>query len=203
MPRRNRVDPWGRPFATAARGAWFGNRGCIHDAAGTIGVRAATTRRWIVCRLLFKGRRRRLLQPGRYTELFFLDEATALAAGHRPCFECRRADALAFAEAWRAGQGARTRPGADAMDAVLARERRPAARETQPLARCLGLPEGTMVAAGEAAYVIAAGRFRRWTPSGYVADEPASGPLVVLTPPATRRVFAAGYRPQIDASAFR
>src|SRR5690606_30655602 len=93
--------PWGRLIATPARCAWFGNRGCLHDRSGTIRDRAPPTDAWIICLLRFKGRRRALLQPGRYTELFFLDEATALAAGHRPCGECRRADLRRFGAAWR------------------------------------------------------------------------------------------------------
>jgi hypothetical protein len=91
MPLRNRVTPFGDIIATEARGLLFGNRGVLHDAEGIL-VRAWQVRRWIDCRLEFKGRRRPLLRPGRFTELFFLDEATALAAGHRPCAECRRED---------------------------------------------------------------------------------------------------------------
>jgi hypothetical protein len=204
MPRRNRVDPWGRLVETPARGAWFGNRGCLHDAAGRIGDRAAPTRRWIICRLTFKGRRRTLLQPGRYTELFFLDEATALAAGHRPCFECRREDALAFAAAWADGHGLAARPGADALDAALAEQRRPEARETRASpAACRDLPEGAIVAMGEAAYLLRAGRFWRWSPGGYAPAGRVAGPVSVLTPAGTRRALGAGYRPQIDESALR
>ena len=88
MPRRNRVDPFGNLVADPARGTLFGNRGVLHAPDGAIVRRQSAERRWIYCRLEFKGRRRELLQPGRYTELFFLDEATALAAGHRPCAEC-------------------------------------------------------------------------------------------------------------------
>jgi hypothetical protein len=204
LARRNRVDPFGRLIESPARGAWFGNRGCLHDAAGVVHDRAAPTRRWIVCRLAFKGRRRKLLQPGRYTELFFLDEATALAAGHRPCFECRRRDALAFAEAWQAGHGLAARPRADALDAALAAQRRPAARETRPsLAACRDLPDGAMAAVGGAAYLIHGGRFFRWAPGGYAPDSSVPGPATILTPAGTRRALAALYRAQIDPSASR
>src|SRR5690349_17975636 len=116
MPRRNRVTPVGELIATPERGLVFGNRGCLHDAQGRI-RRTHAVKRWIGCRLEFKGRRRvPLMGPGHYTELFFLDEATAFAAGHRPCAECRRADydrTLALL-----GE-----PGADALDARLHAER--------------------------------------------------------------------------------
>src|SRR5262249_49569682 len=117
MPLRNRVTPLGELVADPARGLVYGNRGCLHDEHGTIRRRDAG-KRWIGCRLEFRGRRRtRLLQPGRYTELFFLDEATAFAAGHRPCAECRREDYVRFQELWR-GLGLRP-ANADAMDERL------------------------------------------------------------------------------------
>jgi hypothetical protein len=104
MARRNRVSPFGNIEADPARGTLMGNRGCLVNASGEL-VRDWNGKRWITCLLEFKGRppRRPLMAPGRYTELFFLDEATACAAGHRPCFECRRADANAFAAAWHPG----------------------------------------------------------------------------------------------------
>jgi len=98
-PRRNRVDPFGELVADPSRGGLFGNRGVLHDRRGEI-RRHHDGERWIYCRLEFRGRRRELLQPGRYTELFFLDEATALAAGHRPCMECMRERAVEFRDAW-------------------------------------------------------------------------------------------------------
>ena len=103
MPLQNRVTPEGDIIATPARGTMMGNRGgAFHTPEQTLGPRRWRTKAWICCVLEFKGRHRAVMQPNRYTELFFLDEATALAAGHRPCFECRRRDALRFAEAWRA-----------------------------------------------------------------------------------------------------
>src|SRR5919204_3108497 len=99
VPRRNRVTPFGDIIAAEARGLLFGNRGVLHDEAGKL-VRDWQVRRWIACRLRFKGRRRELLRPGKFTELFFLDEATALAAGHRPCAECRREDFVRFRDVW-------------------------------------------------------------------------------------------------------
>ena len=127
MPHRNRVTPFAEVIDTPARGLLYGNRGVLHDDQGRI-VRDWRVRRWIACVLEFKGRRRPLLRPGRFTELFFLDEATAFAAGHRPCAECRRADFNRFRDAW-----AETHPGAslrvDDIDRVLherARRSRPA-----------------------------------------------------------------------------
>src|SRR4051794_10872656 len=120
MPRPNRVTPLSEIVADPARGLVYGNRGCLHDADGRI-VRPFAVRRWIACRLRFKGRRRDLMRPGRYTELFFLDEATALAAGHRPCAECRRRDYDALVALWRDLHPADA--GADAIDARLHGER--------------------------------------------------------------------------------
>src|SRR6478736_8868570 len=112
-PLRNRVTPLGELVADPARGLVYGNRGCLHDDRGRIRRRYAG-RRWIACRLEFRGRRRAaLMQPGRYTELFFLDEATALAAGHRPCAECRRPDYDRFVARWR-----RLHPAEAGADAI-------------------------------------------------------------------------------------
>jgi hypothetical protein len=121
MPRRNRVTPFGDIVATPARGLVFGNRGVLHDPDGRL-VRAWQVRRWLACELEFRGRHRKQMRPGHYTELYFLDEATALAAGHRPCSECRHADYLRFREAWmdtHAGGPVR----ADDMDRILHEER--------------------------------------------------------------------------------
>src|SRR5207248_3544372 len=122
MPRQNRVTPFGDIIATPDRGTFMGNRGVLHDAEGRI-KRAWQLKRWIVCVLDFKGRKRRVMTPGRYTELFFLDEATALAAGHRPCFACRWPDARAFAIAWACAFALSPPPRADAMDGRLHAER--------------------------------------------------------------------------------
>ena len=130
MPLQNRVDPFGELLATPARGLFFGNRGGrFHTDAKTLTMRRWASRQWICCVLDFKGRQRDVW--GRfYTELFFLDEPTAFAAGHRPCFECRRKDAEAFAEIWRKAHKLRTRPYADEMDAVLREREQNAASET-------------------------------------------------------------------------
>src|SRR6201998_3464626 len=112
MPRQNRVTPFGEIIATPERGTFMGNRGILHDELGHV-KRAWQVRRWLVCVLEFRGRKRTVMTPNRYTELFFLDEATALAAGHRPCAECRHARFLDFCHAWRTatpGDGSSARP---------------------------------------------------------------------------------------------
>jgi hypothetical protein len=142
MPLQNRVTPLGSLIAHPARGLVYGNRGCLHDAGGRV-RRHHNGRRWIACRLEFRGwQRGPLLQPGRFTELFFLDEATALAAGHRPCALCRHEDYVSLAELWRGlhpGQA-----GADAFDAQLHLERFDAAGRAQRhhAARLVELPDG-------------------------------------------------------------
>src|SRR5438132_14289469 len=146
MPLQNRVDPFGELHAVAARGLFMGNRGGrIHRDDRTLPRRRWTSRAWICCRLAFKGRHRTVWGHS-YTELFFLDEPTALAAGHRPCYECRRADANAFAAAWARAKGLRTSPRAPAMDRVLHAERL-AGRAKRRHAMALDeLPDGAMVA---------------------------------------------------------
>jgi hypothetical protein len=195
-PRRNRVTPTGEIVAVDARGTFYGNRGgCMHDAEGRI-VRTHASRAWLVCVLESKGRRRTpLMQPGRFTELFFLDEATALAAGHRPCYECRRADATAFAQALAAGAGlARPLQAAD-VDAALHPHRLPVG-EHRPTWRapCDALPDGTIVRHGRSEWLVAARSLHRWTFHGYGPAERRPGAAVeVLTPEPTVRAIAAGY----------
>src|SRR5690606_39500251 len=120
MPLQNRVTPEGEIIATSARGTMMGNRGgCLHRPDKTLGRRRWVTKQWICCELQFRGRHREVMAPRRYTELFFLDEATAFAAGHRPCFECRRADAPDFARLWANAEGRAERAGAAHLDAVV------------------------------------------------------------------------------------
>jgi hypothetical protein len=195
MPLRNRVTPLGDIVATEHRGTLMGNRGVLHDDGGTI-VREWQVRRWIACRLEFKGRHRKLLQPRRWTELFFLDEATAIAAGHRPCAECRREDYRGWQAAWdAAGLGA---TNADAMDVVLHTDR------TGPHPRCAArsLPAGAMVLdAGRPWLVLGGGELAEWTPAGY-GEHRAAGRrrLELLTPASAVAVLAAGYEPALHAT---
>jgi hypothetical protein len=205
-PLQNRVTPEGQLIATPARGTLMGNRGgCFHRADRTLESRHWRTRQWICCLLAFQGRHRRVMSPGRYTELFFLDEATALAAGHRPCFECRRADALAFADLWPAQRGgtAVARPPAPAMDRVLHAERLDlAGGKAFHSARLGELPDGTLVRA-PGAYLLLGGQLQAWSPSGYgppVAADPRTT-VAVLTPPTIVAVLRSGYRPRLHDSA--
>jgi hypothetical protein len=183
MPRRNRVTPLGELIADPARGLVYGNRGCLHDAEGRI-RRSYQVKRWIACRLEFKGRRRHpLMQPGRYTELFFLDEATAFAAGHRPCAECRRADYVRVLEL----TGAR---GADELDDRLHAER----LGPRASADAASLPLGAFVLRDGEPHVVARDGLRPWSPSGYGAAVAATGVHPLLTPPTLVEVLASGWR---------
>lgn len=196
MPLPNRVDPYGAIEAVAARGAVMGNRGRLHDAERRL-VRTSEVRRWIYCRLEFRGRHRAVMSPRSYTELFFLDVPTALAAGHRPCAECRHAEYVRFGECWSAVHGTGTRPYADEIDTALARWRRsgrrgPRLHDAAPD----GLPDGTMIAWRDAPWLVAGERVHRWCFGGYTVSEPRAAlpdPVVVVTPPPTVAVLAAGF----------
>jgi hypothetical protein len=202
MPLTNRVTPSGEIVAVAARGTLMGNRGVLHDAERRI-VRDWQVRRWIACRLHFRGRHRAVMTPGSYTELFFLDEASALADGHRPCAECRHADYLRFQTAWRSTQAGMPASAA-AMDAVLHVERRlgPWRKRTfqEEIDR---LPDGTFVALEGVAWLLHAGKLHAWSWDGYVGSRalPAAGMVVVLTPPSVVGVLRADYRPELHPSA--
>jgi hypothetical protein len=186
MPLRNRVTPLGEIVSHPARGLVYGNRGCLHDARGEI-RRAYAVRRWIACRLEFKGRRRPLLRPGRYTELFFLDEATAFAAGHRPCAECRRADYDRF----RALLG---EPGADALDDRLHAERLAGRDRRLPAAPLAELPDGAFVLRDGAPWLVRGDALLRWTPAGYAERVPRrAGTATLVTPPSLVAVLQAGW----------
>ena len=144
MPRQNRVTPFGSIIATPERGTLMGNRGVLHDAECRI-KRSWQDQRWIVCLLQFRGRKRTLMQPGHYTELFFLDEATAFAAGHRPCAECQRPRYDLFLDLWAKTQGV-SRPRAGDVDTLLHAARWANGRKVTYIANVGDLPDGTMVA---------------------------------------------------------
>ncbi len=192
-PLQNRVAPDGSLHADPARGLLMGNRGGrLHRPDGTLGAARWRSRAWIACRLEHRGRHRAVWGEG-YTELFFLDEATALAAGHRPCFECRRAEARAFAAAW--GQPV---PMAPEMDAILHRE-----RLAPPDRVAAGtVPPGAIFAADGGFHLRTEGGARRWGFAGYGPEAPLEALDVVaaITPRSVRRVLAAGYRPLLHQS---
>jgi hypothetical protein len=202
-PLQNRVTPAGELIATAHRGTMYGNRGVLHNEELAL-VRRHQVRRWLVCVLEFRGRRRPILRPRRYTELFFLDEAVALAAGHRPCAECRHGDYQSFLTAWTAALGLAERPSADDVDLVLHGQRGlvDGARVTYP-APVSGLPDGVFVVHEDEYWLVSDGLYR-WTPAGY-ADriDKFDGPAAVLTPRATVETIRAGYRPLVHGTAQR
>ena len=202
MPLQNRVLPSGEIVAIPERGMFVGNRGIIHDpATRTILKRRWSTNAWIACVLEFRGRRRKVWQKRSWTELFFLDEATSLAAGHRPCFYCRREDAKRFRAAWEKGNR-KSGVLAPDMDAVLHRERLASGRRLHPLPVAIEkLPDGAMVQAGEQSFLMFKGKPLLWTPSGYRAVRGRIADAKLLTPPSTVRAIAAGYRVVIHESA--
>lgn len=197
VAHQNRVDPWGKIVSVAARGTLMGNRGLLHDDSGSI-VRNTALTRWISCELSFKDRRRPVLQPGRYTELFFLDEATALAAGHRPCFECRRSDAEAFRAALGGIFGLGERPSAPDMDAVLDRVR---GAYTSHLG-ATGFPDGSIVARGPTAWLLCGDNAYEWSHVGYLGAQPREllGQVDALTCRPIRMALANGYQPRLHPS---
>jgi hypothetical protein len=198
-PRQNRVTPLGDLIAVPERGLVYGNRGCVHDEHGSIRRRYAG-RRWIACRLQFRGwRRAPLMQPGRYTELFFLDDATALAAGHRPCALCRLADFRRLADVL-----ARSHPterGADAVDARLHVERLDAATRRRRLHETdlRELPDAAFVLRDGSPYLVWRSWLLRWASTGYVErlPRPARGGVQAITPPSLVAVLQAGWEPLV------
>jgi hypothetical protein len=195
-PLQNRVTPLGELVADPARGLVYGNRGCLHDDKGRI-RRRHSGKRWIACRLEFRGwKRSPLLQPGRFTELFFLDEATAFAAGHRPCALCRHADYRRFVAAWSELHPGQT--GADAIDTQLHAERvDPATRSHRLHAAPVGdLPDGTFVLHEDEPHLVLGADLLKWSPSGYVARTSRhDAPLI--TPPSLVAVLRAGWEPDV------
>ena len=203
MPLQNRVTPTGEIVAIPDRGLFTGNRGIIHDpATKTLLRRRWASKAWIICLCVYKDHHREVMARQSWTELFFLDEATALAAGHRPCFYCRREDALHFRAAWAKGNGTDA-PSAPEMDTVLHAERLDGqAKRTHPFqGDAADLPDGTMVSAAGALYAIAVRKALRWSAGGYRPEGFPSAGIHILTPPSTMRALSAGYRPVFHPSA--
>ena len=197
MARQNRVLPTGDIVALPFRGAWMGNRGILHDEYGLLGRARWRHPHWIICRLAFKGRRRPIMAPRRYTELFFFDEAVALAAGHRPCAECRRGAFNAYRTAWAKAHGG-TPPSAIAMDDALhaARIDRRARGQLTHIAQAEDLPNGVFVReAGGAPSLLWNGALHPYLDNGYGPPQRPSTPtrLEVLTPAPSVRALLAGY----------
>jgi hypothetical protein len=206
MPLQNRVTPFGELVAIASRGLFMGNRGGrLHRDDRTLGTRRWLSRQWICCVLEFKGRHRAVWSQG-YTELFFLDEPTALAAGHRPCFECRRRDAVTFAASWAAPRRQSAPPRAPEMDRVLHAERLESRGKRRHFLPIDDLPDGAMLTLPgelESAMALRGESLLRWRPDGYgdARKRPHGIAVDVLTPPGILAVLAQGYRPQWHPSA--
>jgi hypothetical protein len=197
MPLQNRVTPFSQLVADPARGLLYGNRGCLHDDSGHI-RRMYATRRWIACQLEFRGwQRGPKLRPGRFTELFFLDEVTAFAAGHRPCALCRRADYVRLGEIWRELHPGQV--GADAIDLQLHGERvAPGSRtQLQHDAELDALPDGAFVARAGEPWLVLGRELLHWTPGGYDKrlPRPRGVRANVITPPSLVAVLRAGWAP--------
>jgi hypothetical protein len=200
MPLRNRVTPFGEILALPGRGTLMGNRGVLHDAQRTI-VRDSQVRRWIACRLKFRGRHRQIMTPGSWTELFFLDEVAAFAAGHRPCAECRRADFVRFQDAWRRVYPDAV-PMADVIDAQLHAERRvgPWTKRTYT-ADLETLPDGSYVSVEDRPWLVLGDTLLAWSAEAYDDRRPRpTGAVVVLTPPSIVAVLQAGYAATVHPS---
>jgi hypothetical protein len=203
LPLQNRVTPSGEIVSTPQRGMFTGNRGIIHDpATRTLLNRRWSSKAWLTCVCEFRGRRRNVMETRSWTELFFLDEATALAAGHRPCFYCRRDDANRFRAAWERGKGI-VHVSAPDIDEVLHTERLDGkAKRLHVLPMPIeALPDGAMVRAGQDSYLIARGKALLWSWDGYRAVGGTLRDAELLTPPSTLRAFSAGYRPVLHPSA--
>ncbi len=205
MPLQNRVTPTGEIVAVMARGQFMGNRGILHDDRRRLGRSRWKHKAWIICVLCFRGRKRVPMTPHRYTELFFFDEAVAIAAGHRPCYECRRRAYRDWCAAWQAGHGLADPPRAGEMDSQLHTERveRRTRRQRRWSAPLDALPDGTYLLAGEHPHLWWRVRLFRWSPDGYLAarQQPSGAEATVLTPPAAVAALRGGYRPMVHASA--
>jgi hypothetical protein len=201
VPLQNRVTPFGALIASPARGTMYGNRGGrFHRDDKTLGTRRWASRQWICCVLSFKGRRHEVWAR-RYTGLFFLDEVTAFAAGHRPCFECRRANATSFADKWAQTKGSAF-PYVEEMDRVLQAERLDGRAKRMHPMQIEDLPDGAMIALDGAAYARRGAQLFRWTETGYAEKiVRPQGTVNVLTPPSIVAILRAGYRPQWHPSA--
>jgi hypothetical protein len=199
---QNRVNPQGQIISTPARGNWMGNRGLLHDEQKKI-VRPFKLKAWLICVLEFKDRKRQIMKPGRYTELFFFDEATAFVAGHRPCFECRRKDYEKFKSLWLKGNSGHCfthRTTIQEIDRVLHRERINDDGSKVVFKANIGeLHYGTFIEFEGEPYVLADKLIYHWTPFGYDRKIQLRSltEVQVLTPASTVQAFRAGYIPQI------
>ena len=199
---QNRVDPYGNIIKTSARGAWMGNRGILHDENQNV-LRPYKLKAWITCLLEFKGRKRTVMAPHRYTELFFFDEATAFAAGHRPCFECRRQDYNRFKSFWLKGNpeyGFDEKTSIQKIDDILHRERvNKDGSKVKYEDQLSSLPDGTFIELEGKPYVIFQNGVYEWSPLGYGEKKPlpATQTVTILTPKSFVNTFRVGYESEV------
>lgn len=203
---QNRVNPFGEIINTPARGLWMGNRGHIHNLNREI-ILPFKLKAWLICKLEFNGRNREIMAPNHYTELFFMDEVTAFAAGHRPCFECRRDDYNKFKSAWLKGNPEYKFTDKTSMreiDEILHNERinKNRSKKTHEENNS-NIPDGTFIVIKNQPYLVFKKHLYLWTPSGYTKEKPFAvvGKSTVLTPKSIVNVFRAGYVPQIKLPA--
>lgn len=204
-PLQNRVTPHGEIIATPHRGAWMGNRGGrLHDDSKQLTARRWASKHWICCLLSFRGRQRQIMAPNRYTELFFLDEATGFAAGHRPCAECRRSDFNRFIQLWAGIRGLDGRAYVRDIDDQLHLERLSGRKNKRTHETSVqGLPDGCFIRFENQPMLIRGDAVLTWTPGGYAdpLSKRSLDQVEVLTPPSLVQILQAGYDIQIDASA--
>ena len=206
MPLQNRVDPFSRIHSVPTRCQFMGNRGRLHDAdSKTLIKQTWATNTWIICLCDFKDRHRNVMGRNSYTELFFLDEVTALAAGHRPCFECRRQAAKNFSRAVQISLERQKPLKVDELSDLILRDIKPYIRSFNPSARDIinprDLPDGAMYAIGDTAFLKQDQSALSWSFEGYGVREPLPSSASMLTPRITCKALFAGYQPQYHPSA--
>lgn len=202
MPLQNRVTPLSDLIAVPDRGTFTGNRGILHTPDKRI-VRYNVGRRWIICQLEFKGWHWEIMKPNRWTQLFFLDEATALSAGHRPCATCRYQHYQRFRRCWATAHGGPV-PSADQLDLVLHGDRLSRPRTKRLVREPIdSLADGVFILADEEPWLVWGAQLLHWTPGGYdrATSRPLKEDVPLLTPRCTARTIAAGYAPALHPSA--
>jgi hypothetical protein len=194
MALQNRVNPYGEICFSEFRGNLIGNRGCLHNKQQQI-IRPYQLKRWIICVLSFKQRKRSLMSRGLYTELFFWDEASALASGHRPCAECQRERNQEFKKIW---QDANSEPnvGLTEIDNFLHKERLNANKQYFPISE---LPSGIFVEYHEKPFLVYENKLFEWTFNGYLSaiDLPQNMIFKALTPASIIKTIQYGFRPNV------
>jgi len=203
MPLQNRVDPWGNIFATSARGTLLGNRGILHNGKKQI-VKAYQHQSWVTCRLKFKNRKRKLMTPNNYTELFFLDEATAFASGHRPCCECRRKRYLEFKDYWVRANLKEQVNGIkiSVINKLMHKDRINKGKKITYKANLKELPDGTIFSYNRSAYLTFESKIYLWSFEGYSFSQSVNIPheVDVLTPKSIVNIFRLDFKPEIHKS---